>query len=41
MWLPATGDALLVFTNGASGKKVYTRVVQAVTGVDYESLVWI
>ncbi|HEX7136564.1 MAG TPA: serine hydrolase domain-containing protein [Vicinamibacterales bacterium] len=41
IWLPGSADALLVFTNGASGKKVYSRVVPAVTGTDWESLVWI
>jgi hypothetical protein len=37
----ARGEALLVFTNGNSGMRVYERIVRAATGSDHPAFLWI
>ncbi|MDQ3995743.1 MAG: beta-lactamase family protein, partial [Gemmatimonadota bacterium] len=38
---PATRSAVVVFTNGNSGRAVYERVVRAVRGADQAAFLWI
>jgi CubicO group peptidase (beta-lactamase class C family) len=38
---PATGAALVVFTNGNAGQRAYERVIRARTGIDHPAFLWI
>jgi CubicO group peptidase (beta-lactamase class C family) len=38
---PAAGRAVVAFTNGESGPKVYERVIAAVTGRDHPAFLWL
>jgi CubicO group peptidase (beta-lactamase class C family) len=38
---PASGDAVLVFTNGDSGARIYDRIVTHATGHDHPALYWV
>jgi CubicO group peptidase (beta-lactamase class C family) len=38
---PAAGSALVLFTNGNAGQRVYERVVRARTGVDHPAFLWL
>ncbi len=38
---PAAGRAVVAFTNGESGPKVYERVIAAVTGHDHPAFLWL
>ena len=38
---PAAGAALVIFTNGNAGQRVYERVVRARTGVDHPAFLWL
>jgi CubicO group peptidase (beta-lactamase class C family) len=38
---PATGAAMVIFTNGNSGQRVYERVIRARTGVDHPAFLWL
>ncbi|HTK53534.1 MAG TPA: serine hydrolase domain-containing protein [Gemmatimonadaceae bacterium] len=38
---PATGSAIVIFTNGNAGQRVYERVVRARTGVDHPAFLWL
>jgi CubicO group peptidase (beta-lactamase class C family) len=38
---PATGAAMVIFTNGNAGQRVYERVIRARTGVDHPAFLWI
>ena len=38
---PATGTAMVIFTNGNAGQRVYERVIRARTGVDHPAFLWI
>jgi CubicO group peptidase (beta-lactamase class C family) len=38
---PATGSAIVVFTNGNAGRAVYERVVRSVRGGDQPAFLWI
>jgi len=38
---PATGSAMIVFTNGNAGQRVYERVIRARTGIDHPAFLWI
>jgi CubicO group peptidase (beta-lactamase class C family) len=38
---PATGAAMVIFTNGNAGQRVYERVVRARTGIDHPAFLWL
>lgn len=38
---PASGSAIVLFTNGNAGARVYERVLRARTGVDHPAFLWI
>ena len=38
---PATSTAIVIFTNGNAGQRVYERVIRARTGVDHPAFFWI
>ena len=38
---PATSSALVIFTNGNAGQRVYERVVRARTGIDHPAFLWL
>jgi CubicO group peptidase (beta-lactamase class C family) len=38
---PANGRAVVVFTNGENGPRVYERVITAVTGRDHAAFLWV
>jgi hypothetical protein len=38
---PATAQALVVFTNGDRGARVYERVIRATTGQDRPAFLWL
>jgi CubicO group peptidase (beta-lactamase class C family) len=38
---PARRSALVIFTNGNAGQRVYERVVRARTGIDHPAFLWI
>jgi CubicO group peptidase (beta-lactamase class C family) len=38
---PAAGRAVVAFTNGEGGPKVYERVIAAVTGRDHPAFLWL
>ena len=38
---PATGSAIVLFTNGNGGQRVYERVIRARTGVDHPAFLWL
>jgi CubicO group peptidase (beta-lactamase class C family) len=38
---PATGAAIIIFTNGNAGQRVYERVIRARTGIDHPAFLWI
>jgi CubicO group peptidase (beta-lactamase class C family) len=38
---PATGSAMVIFTNGNAGQRVYERVIRARTGIDHPAFLWI
>jgi len=38
---PATSTAIVIFTNGNAGQRVYERVIRARTGVDHPAFLWI
>jgi CubicO group peptidase (beta-lactamase class C family) len=38
---PASGSAIVIFTNGNSGQRVYERVIRARTGVDHPAFLWL
>jgi CubicO group peptidase (beta-lactamase class C family) len=38
---PATGAAMVIFTNGNAGQRVYERVIRARTGVDHPAFLWL
>ena len=38
---PATGSAIVIFTNGNAGQRVYERVIRARTGVDHPAFLWL
>jgi len=38
---PATGAAIIIFTNGNAGQRVYERVIRAHTGIDHPAFLWI
>jgi CubicO group peptidase (beta-lactamase class C family) len=38
---PATGSAMVIFTNGNAGQRVYERVIRARTGVDHPAFLWL
>jgi CubicO group peptidase (beta-lactamase class C family) len=38
---PAAGSALVFFTNGNAGQRVYERVVRSRTGVDHPAFLWL
>jgi CubicO group peptidase (beta-lactamase class C family) len=38
---PASGNAIVLFTSGNSGQRVYERMVRARTGVDHPAFLWI
>ena len=38
---PAAGSAMVIFTNGNSGQRVYERVLRARTGVDHPAFLWL
>jgi hypothetical protein len=35
---PATGAAIIIFTNGNAGQRVYERVIRARTGIDHPGI---
>ena len=37
---PVTGAAMVIFTNGNAGQRVYERVIRARTGVDHPAFLW-
>jgi CubicO group peptidase (beta-lactamase class C family) len=37
---PATGQAMVVFTNGDRGARVYERLIRATTGKDRPAFLW-
>ena len=38
---PAAGSAIVLFTNGNAGQRVYERVIRARTGVDHPAILWL
>jgi CubicO group peptidase (beta-lactamase class C family) len=38
---PAAGSAVVIFTNGNAGQRVYERVVRSRTGVDHPAFLWL
>ena len=38
---PASGSAMVLFTNGNSGQRVYERVVRMRTSVDHPAFLWL
>ena len=38
---PATGAAMVIFTNGNAGQRVYERVIRARTGIDHPAFLWL
>ena len=38
---PAAGEAMVAFTNGNAGARVYERVIRARTGVDHPAFLWV
>jgi len=38
---PAAGTAMVIFTNGNAGQRVYERVIRARTGVDHPAFLWL
>jgi CubicO group peptidase (beta-lactamase class C family) len=38
---PVAGTALVIFTNGNAGMRVYERVIRARTGIDHPAFLWI
>ena len=38
---PAAGAAMVIFTNGNAGQRVYERVIRARTGVDHPAFLWL
>jgi len=38
---PATGAAIIIFTNGNAGQRVYERVIRARSGIDHPAFLWI
>ena len=38
---PASGNAVVIFTNGNSGQRVYERVIRSRTGVDHPAFLWL
>ena len=38
---PAAGSALILFTNGNSGQRVYERVIRARTSIDHPAFLWL
>ena len=38
---PAAGWAMVIFTNGNAGQRVYERVIRARTGVDHPAFLWL
>jgi len=38
---PATGSAMVIFTNGNAGQRVYERAIRARTSVDHPAFLWI
>ena len=38
---PAAGTAIVVFSNGNNGMRVYERIVRARTGIDHPAFLWI
>ena len=38
---PASGSAIVIFTNGNSGQRVYERVIRSRTGVDHPAFLWL
>lgn len=38
---PGRGGAMVAFTNGGSGPKVYERVIIAITGRDHPAFLWL
>ena len=38
---PALGTAMVIFTNGNAGQRVYERVIRSRTGVDHPAFLWL
>ena len=38
---PSAGTAMVIFTNGQSGQRVYERVIRSRTGVDHPAFLWL
>jgi CubicO group peptidase (beta-lactamase class C family) len=38
---PASGTAIVIFTNGNAGQRVYERVLRSRTGVDHPAFLWL
>ena len=38
---PAAGSALVLFTNGNAGQRVYERVIRTRTGIDHPAFLWL
>ena len=38
---PSVGTAMVIFTNGQSGQRVYERVIRSRTGVDHPAFLWL
>jgi len=38
---PVTGTAIVIFTNGNAGQRVYERVIRARTGIDHPAFLWL
>jgi CubicO group peptidase (beta-lactamase class C family) len=38
---PSSGSAIVIFTNGNAGQRVYERVIRSRTGVDHPAFLWI
>ena len=38
---PASGTAMVIFTNGNAGQRVYERVLRSRTGVDHPAFLWL
>jgi CubicO group peptidase (beta-lactamase class C family) len=38
---PASGTAMVIFTNGSAGQRVYERVIRSRTGVDHPAFLWL
>ena len=38
---PAARSAIVLFTNGNAGQRVYERVIRARTGVDHPAFLWL